>query len=295
MIEQQLSRRLRKRNAALAALIALTLWTSSAVLAWITLLILWTIGKYVIYSVSALGQLSVSVLTVTGVVAAILFAVFTAINGQSRENRYSGFQTLRRAMEDLENLNTRLKRQALELEHGIAAVNLPPYSIAGQRLDAVRYWVADLGRLLHRLDSITMNWRGWETDLTLENELLSYISFAKSISKSLRDDTNVTLTVFEQSMRSILIGLRRLDEAAISDLLLMRLSAILGSLITLTGFGLGFCLAANLDIGFTSNSNVILFDAVFISVNALLHLFALVIFVSRWWDQVRKRDDSWAS
>lgn len=281
MNKDQSSRQFRTRNAVQAALIASCLWLSSGIFARITLSIIGAIAEYISYSASALGQVSVSVLTVTGVLVALLFVVFTATNGQSRENHYSGFQIFRRATEDLENLNVRLKKRA--------------FKNIGQRFDAIRYWIADLDQLLHRLNSITMNWKGWDSDITLENELVSYSSFAQLISKNIGDDADEALTVFKQSMRSILIGLRRLDEAAIADLLLLRLGAIMGSLITLIGFGLIFHLGANLDIGFHYSSDVILFEAIFVSINVFLHLCALIFFIFKWWDQVRKRDTRWAS
>jgi len=294
MSEDQLSRQIRRHNNMRALLIALCLWGSSGILAGIIWLIILAIGKYISYPASALGQVSVSVLAVVGILVALLFAVFAAINGQSRENRYSGFQLFRRTTEDLENLNVRLKKQALKLVQRMA-MGYSPYMNIGQQLNAIQDWVSDLNLLLGRLNSITMNWRGWNSDADLEGELLSHVHFAQSISQYLSDDADEVLMIFEQSMRSILIGLRRLDEAAITDILLLRLGAIMGSLITLVGFGLILHLGANLDIGFSYSSEVILFEAIFISMNVLLHLCALVFFITRWWDRVRERDARWAS
>lgn len=279
------------RNYVQAALIALCLWIPSYILTQIILSKIQAIGEYISFPASALGQVSIPVLAIAGVLVSLLFVVFTAINGQGRENRYSGFQIFRRATEDLENLNVRLKKQALKLTQGVA---MGDYNVkVGQQLAAIQVWVADLDCLLQRLNSITMNWRGWNSDIALEEELLLYITSAYLISKNIGDDANEALMVFEQSMHSILVGLRRLDEAVIADLLLLRLGTIVGSLITLIGFGLVCLLASNLDIGLSYSSDTILFYAIFISINVFLHLVAVSVFIFRWWDQIRERDIKW--
>ena len=277
-------------------MVPLILWLVSIALTLITWAILWGIGTHVItYPASGLGHLSTSVLTVIGVLVGILFAVFTTVNRQTREDHYRGFDVLRKAVEELQNLNVRLKSRSLELADRMTTANPPQHDILERRLDATRFWVEDLTRLLDRVNRITINWSGWEQDRTLENELVNYTSFAQSISKCIGDDAYELLTIFERGMRNILIGLRQLDEAILGDVLLLRLSWIIGSLITLTGFGLAFRVAADLNIGLVYTSNHILFASIFLSFSALTHLSALVVFVSRWWDEVRNRDASWAS
>lgn len=299
------SRSITNNNRLIAFSVSATIWVLSVLLAFLSLFILLSIGKSIDYSPSAFGLFSGSILAFIGVILAILIGVFTSINGHNRDNRNTGFQKLRQATSNLENLNIQLKNQGLayvdELNSKAANLILPvgvrtPGVInPDENIILLNAWIQDIDCLTYRLNSITMNWSGWDSNPGLESDLHDHVIFSQVISANLENEVQAILTEFQQNMRDILFGLRRLDEAAVGDTLLLRIGVILGSLTVLIAFGIGFRLASDLDIGLFYTSSVIFFDAAFLGINILLHLAALMFFIFRWWDNVRKRDKIWMS
>ncbi len=81
----------RLRGVLFSALFVGFLWVSSILLALVGILVLNAVGKYVVYTASGLGQLSGSLLSVTGVLIVILLAVHNSIRDQTLENRFAHF------------------------------------------------------------------------------------------------------------------------------------------------------------------------------------------------------------
>jgi hypothetical protein len=53
--------------------------------------------------------------------------------------------------------------------------------------------------------------------------------------------------------------------------------------------------STDLNIGMVYSPNEILFSALFLGTNVVVHLTALIVFIAVWWDQTRKRDVIWES
>ncbi len=276
-------------------LIAL-LWYVSFVLSDLATALLQSLANHVNYSGQAFGLLLGSLLAFIGVVFAILIAVFNSITGQKTTLRYNGAQNLTKATAQLECFNIRLEKMRLSLELGAEAPGAAPYGEDKTKrrklLDAL---TQDIDKLTSRLNGITMNWRGWETDTNLEQELVAHSKAAKAVLEPIEDKTHEMLTEYRQIMRGVLIGLRALDEATLSDTLAIRLSIIMGSLVVLIGAGLFLRLVADLDVGAAvSDAGTFRWAALF-CMSTVLHMLALVFAVSHWFDKVRQRDETWAS
>lgn len=289
-------KRFRTRTAVDALKISLIIWLSSLLLALLVVYVLVLQGKHIIYPASAFGQFSGDVLAFIGVILAVLLAVFTWMTSQNSQSRDTGFQTLRQATANLENLNIQLKQKCLAFANELSVQGR---AIEGNesctKLVMLNAWIQDIDCLTKRLNLITMNWMGWQSDPALQDELVDHVYCAQALSENVEDEVQATLTRYKQYMRNVLFGLYRLDGAIVGDILLHRLATIFGSLAVLIAFGFGFRIAANLDIGFSYTFNVIFFDAAFLGICAFIHLSTLVFFVFRWWDETRKREIEWKS
>jgi hypothetical protein len=286
---------------------AALIWFFSILFAFIALWMVVALPKSDIfnYPSSSFGLFTGSILAFIGVVLAVLFGVFTTINSHSRSVRNTGFQRLRQATSNLENLNIRLKTQILteihELDNKAPFLLLPNQQELVQEITPTETliltnaWIQDIDSLTKRLNLITMNWLGWDSNPGFETELNDHVHFSKVISENIENEIQPILTEYEQNMRDVLFGLRLLDEAAVGDILVLRLGTILGSLSTLIAAGMAFRLAADLDIGLTYLPQFSFVLAAFLAICIFLHLLLLVYFVSRWWDNIRKRDSFWES
>jgi hypothetical protein len=272
------------------------IWLTSLDLALYLLGLLINNSQYISYSASSLEQFTGAILAFIGVVLGLMIAVFTSINTQSRDHRISGFHIFRESVENLENISLKLRKEYYYPREEITA-----FGSADRGLDFIqksmwtKTWIDHLGLLTSHLNQITMNWIGWKHDTSLEKDLLYNVWISKFCSKMTEQNVHENLDFYKQNIRRLLFGLHSLDEAKLGDTLLLRLSSVLGSLTTLIGTGLVFHLLSGLDTGLTFSSTVLLFDALFLSINLFLHLWFIILAISAWWDQVRKRDDAWIS
>ena len=291
--EIRLKNKLRNQNIKRALVISLSLIIASIFATALCMHVIQSLGTKINFELSGLSQVSTIAIEVTGVVLALLFAVLTSVSNQSRENRFAGIQLVNSSINELELLISQIETQSFEIESNNIIPALSVDSFIGQKLYARRYWIEDLSRVMTRLRAININWVAWKVDNTLEEELLNFASFGKSITNGFGDHSRKSLSAFKQAIRGAIIGLRRMDEANVGDRLLYLLSPVLGTLVVMMIVGFGFRIASDLDIGLNNSSKDILSYSIFISWYVVFQLFLLIILVAQWADDVRLRDIIW--
>ena len=154
-----------------------------------------------------------------GVTTAILITAFMTAHVQERAKRDAGFETI------LESLGL-FKGAVSEFRRGLE-------QIADQETQAewVQWWVSSDG-LIKTLDSLTPLWRGYDDDVKLEGQLDQYVKeWTTPISLVAPDELRLR---HEQAIRSLVIGLRVLDEATVERRFAGNLIKIFASLICTT-------------------------------------------------------------
>lgn len=227
-------------------------------------------------SVSSIAN---SLLGFLGFVTAILVAVLTNSYAQRRRNQGTGFDIFFRALSDLKQL--------------LPEINYIHRSHQPQ--DILAKWAHCTATFTTELSDITPAWRGYAHDCLLEPKMLRYVELSGCLMSKIVNLPASLRINHEQGLRSMVIGLRIMDEGAIEQEFVERLIPVFFSLAallilclavrTIAGYG-----GTNAAYGFINPFVYMLLPAI-----SIANFTALVWSVFRWVMDIRKRDEMWAS
>ena len=217
-----------------------------------------------------------------GVTTAILIAAFMTAHVQERAKQGAGFETI------LESLGL--------FKVAVSDIRRVLEPIANQETQATWVqWAMSSDGLIEDLDRLTPLWRGYDDDVKLEGQLFRYVNeWTIPISLVAPDELRLR---HEQALRSLVMGLRALDEATVERRFAGNLIKIFASLSALLICCLLVRMAAGVgygQVGIVSNW-INLFIYVFLPGVAIGNFVALLYAVLQWWWRLQRRDTKWAS
>ena len=219
-----------------------------------------------------------------GVAIAILMAVFTAIYVQSTGKRETGFNAFSESLAEFTELARNLN---------LKLTNSPPPI---QNSNAVQEWFCQLEFIMYRLNKVTPFWKGYELDITLENQMNHYVSRFDKMKCfwGLNFMTSEYPTGHDKCMRGVLIGLLTMDEGIVGNLLSKRLTWILIFLSVLLVVAFIVRIISELGLGGTGDF-VNLFAVISLPLVAIFHFWAVIYSVGLWREDIQKRSKIWES
>ena len=274
---------------------AAPIWGLPLVLA-LTLSLVWCIANRVgglEFPVEALLALSGDMLSILGIIVAILVAVITTVYVLSSNNRTTGFLTFLRSLNRLRRLPYRIQDLGVD--------SIPNGDGAAERL-------SDLTRqFIDRMNTVTPGWRGYETDPSLENDIsqysqLSCVELLDIRSNIPEGDTNVRKVEQlwvrkEESLRGMVVGLLNMTLGAVGNGFAGRLIGLSLSLTVLLLLTLAIRTLSGLEDAAVLGVSAWLKSFVFVLLPTATvgHVLAFALATYLWWRKVEAIQRAWES
>ena len=239
------------------------------------------------FPANKLVSVSADLLGFMGIVTAILIGVLTSIYVQSRSTNTSGYSQFIEALDEVRFIPIQMRERSSRAQPSDQ--------------DLLRDWANRTTALEERLNEVTMDWQGWETDRTLESDVLNYVDENQTILTQM--GTFIASDVvwsriwinIDVQVRRILIGLRAMDEGIVGQQLVNRLFNVFISLVVLLSAGVGIRIVA--DVGYGSESPDLgnLYFAILIGMITVFHLAEIGLAANSWRRALQRKRDAWIS
>ena len=223
--------------------------------------------------------------TLTGLIMAILIGVYTAIYVQSRSKRESGFDNFFSSLNDFTELMQNLQ---FDLRH-----------FTSQKPKHYDEWLGSLAALVNRLHLIKPSWPGYDAEPDLENQMCDYAHQFKELCDSAGTDFQISVypTRHDRFLKGASLGLLTMEEAIEGQKLSMRLTLLLPSFAFLLVLCFIARIVAELRLDLVSSqiaNNINLALTSGLSTALIFHTLMSIFVIYHWQERVRIRDEAWA-
>ena len=271
-----------------------SVWVVPLLLSLVVSLVLCTaIGtKTTILPFDVLLSLSRDMLSLLGVIAAILIAVITTMYVLSAQTRGQGFRSFLQALDGVRGMpaEIRSRGEVLGQDDGDA-----PARLTG---------VADtLDEFVVRLNDVRPTWPGFESDRDLENVMAYYSGGIRAELKSIASNLEGTNKLevdqlanrFDGRARSMVVGLLTIQLGIVGKQFVERLLKLSLSLTCLLVLSLSLRASAEpvSTVDFGRWSWIILTAYTFLAAAVLAHVIAFICAAAEWWGKVQAIEIAW--
>ena len=246
------------------------------------------------FPIGALLSLSGDMLSILGIIVAILVAVITTVYVLSSNNQTTGFREFLRSVNRLRRLPYRIQDLGVEI--------VPTSS------DGAPERLSDLTRqFIDRMNEITPGWGGYEIDPDLENEVNQYSQLSSNelinIQSSIPEgDTNMRTVESlwvrrDESLRGMVVGLLSMHLGAVGLRFAGRLIGLSLSLAVLLLLTLAIRTLSGLeDAGVLElSSQLMFFVFVLLPTATGMHIMGFALATYLWWRRVQVIRRAWQS
>jgi hypothetical protein len=234
-----------------------------------------------IFRSDQLSALTGDLLAFLGVAVAVLIGFFATIYVNSRNTRHTGFDKVRQSTDELELISDELH---IEADHESGTIK-----------DEIKQFAVDTDTLIEQLNNIRPTWEGYTATPFIEALLVKYVELTTIHTIELPKEHNVSK--LRQSamrkIRSIPVGLLRIEEAAAGERMSSRMLGVFGSMAILVVFVLVFRLSSSIILGQQPSARTNLYVAIGLTSAAAAHFLAMIVVMVWWLLELKKIEKPW--